>query len=74
MMPAFVGPIQLNAIGRSAMFTVGDSFALSPKSQSQSSIGSGGANTGDFIDTQNVFNITNFYDADLIDQSDFLNM
>ncbi|WP_226669468.1 spore germination protein [Metabacillus litoralis] len=73
-MPAFVGPIQLNTIGRSAIFTVGDSFALSPKSQSQSSIGSGSANTGDFIENQNFFSISNFYDADIIDQVDVTNM
>ncbi|WP_273130386.1 spore germination protein [Metabacillus sp. HB246100] len=72
-MPAFVGPIKLNNMGSSAIFKVGDSFSLSPKAKSKASIGSGGANTGDFIETQNLFNITNFEDIDMIDQQENFN-
>lgn len=32
-MPALVGPIKLNRIGDAAVFKVGDTFSLSPKSQ-----------------------------------------
>lgn len=67
-MPALVGPVQLNAIMGDAIFTVGDTFSLSPKSGSKTSLGSGVGNTGDFIETQNLFSISNFYDSDLIDQ------
>ena len=72
-MPAFVGPIELNRIDRSAVFKVGDTFSLSPKASDKSSLGSGAANTGDFIDTQNVFNITNFQDCDVNDQTNIFN-
>jgi len=72
-MPAFVGPIQLNNVNQSAVFKVGDTFSLSPKASNKMSLGSGSANTGDFTDTQNVFNITNFHDSDVIDQSNLFN-
>lgn len=68
-MPAFVGPVHLNTMDRSAIFTVGDSFSLSPKSTDKISFGSGGASSGDFIQTHNLFNITNFNDSDVMDQS-----
>jgi Spore germination protein gerPA/gerPF len=72
-MPAFVGPVILNSIQSSSIFTVGDTFSLSPKSMDKTTVGSGASNTGDFVETQNLFNITNFYDADIIDQSGNLN-
>jgi Spore germination protein gerPA/gerPF len=72
-MPAFVGPVKLNELDSSAIFKVGDTFSLSPKSSDKTSVGSGSANTGDFIQTQNLFNITNFYDADIIDQPSIIN-
>ncbi|WP_226529137.1 spore germination protein [Metabacillus niabensis] len=72
-MPAFVGPIELNSIDSSAVFKVGDTFSLSPKSSDKSSLGSGVANTGDFTNTENVFNITNFEDSDVIDQTNIFN-
>ncbi|MBU7595484.1 spore germination protein [Metabacillus halosaccharovorans] len=72
-MPAFVGPIELNSIDSSAVFKVGDTFSLSPKSSDKTSLGSGVANTGDFTNTQNVFNITNFEDSDVIDQTNIFN-
>jgi hypothetical protein len=72
-MPAFVGPVKLNSIGDSAIFKVGDTFSLSPKSANKASRGSGASNTGDFIETHNLFNITNFSDLDLFDQSMTLN-
>ncbi|OAS87123.1 MULTISPECIES: spore germination protein [Metabacillus] len=72
-MPAFVGPVKLNSIGDSAIFKVGDTFSLSPKSANKTSVGSGAANTGDFIETHNLFNITNFSDLDLFDQSMTIN-
>jgi hypothetical protein len=72
-MPAFVGPIDLQTINDNAIFKVGDSFSLSPKCVDKSSAGSGVGNTGDFIETQNLFNITNFEDADIIDQTNSMN-
>jgi hypothetical protein len=72
-MPAFVGPVQVDSIKSNAIFTVGDTFSLSPKSANKTSVGSGAANNGDYIETQNLFNITNFYDVDLFDQTNSFN-
>lgn len=73
-MPAFVGPIKLNRIGSSAVFKVGDTFSLSPKSHDKSTVGAGALNTGDFIEVANLFNITNFQDHDVMDQTNIFNM
>ncbi|UGB30083.1 spore germination protein [Metabacillus sp. B2-18] len=72
-MPALVGPINLNRINDAAVFKVGDTFSLSPKSQSESSVGAGALNTGDYIEIENVFNITNFEDSDIVDQPSIFN-
>lgn len=72
-MPAFVGPVQVEEISRNGIFTVGDAFSLSPKGTSKVSFGSGSANTGDFAEMHNLFNITNFDDVDLIDQVNMFN-
>lgn len=72
-MPAFVGPIEFEVISASGILSVGDTFALAPKCTQKVSAGSGTFNTGDFINGKSVFNITNFYDIDLIDQPQTLN-
>lgn len=72
-MPAFVGPVTLDLMGSSSIFSVGDAYSLSPKSADKTSVGSGAVNSGDFIEAQNLFNITNFYDGDLFDQTNILN-
>ncbi|PGT89269.1 spore germination protein [Bacillus sp. AFS040349] len=72
-MPALVGPIMLNRIRDAAVFKVGDTFSLSPKSQDESSVGAGALNTGDFIEIENVFTITNFEDSDIVDQPNTFN-
>ncbi|MFC0270984.1 spore germination protein [Metabacillus herbersteinensis] len=72
-MPAFVGPIEFEVISASGILSVGDTFALSPKSTQKVSGGSGAFNTGDFLNQKSVFSITNFYDIDLIDQPQTFN-
>ncbi|WP_418937071.1 spore germination protein [Metabacillus fastidiosus] len=41
---------------------------LTPKSVQKSSFGAGSISIGDFKNTKTIFNISNFYDSNLIDQ------
>ncbi|MDQ0232245.1 spore germination protein [Metabacillus malikii] len=67
-MPAIVGPIKINSVG-GGVVNFGDSFYLSPKSQSKTASGSGAGNTGDFHVVNNVLNATNMIDPDVADQN-----
>ena len=67
-MPAIVGPIKINSVG-GGVVNFGDSFYLSPKSQSKTASGSGGGNTGDFHIVNNGINATNMVDPDVTDQN-----
>ncbi|MED4454927.1 spore germination protein [Metabacillus fastidiosus] len=66
-MPSFVGSVDINHI-QPGMFSVGDAFILTPKSVQKSSFGAGSISIGDFKNTKTIFNISNFFDSDLIDQ------
>lgn len=66
-MPAFVGSVQiLNVGGGNVQF--GDTLNVSPKSNSKSTTGSGGGNTGAFVISTNGISATNHFDTNLIDQ------
>jgi spore germination protein PF len=66
-MPAFVGSVQiLNVGGGNVQF--GDTLNVSPKSNSKSTSGSGGGNTGAFVISTNGISATNHFDNNLIDQ------
>jgi spore germination protein PF len=67
-MPAIVGPIKINSIG-GGVVNFGDSFYLSPKSQSKTASGSGGGSTGDFQIINNGISVTNLVDPDVTDQN-----
>lgn len=67
-MPAIVGPIKINSVD-GGVVNFGDSFYLSPKSQSKTASGSGGGNTGDFLITNNGISATNMIDPDVKDQN-----
>lgn len=67
-MPAIVGPIKINSIG-GGVVNFGDSFYLSPKSQSKTASGSGGGSTGDFQIINNGVSATNMVDPDVTDQN-----
>ncbi len=66
-MPSIVGPIKLTSVSGGTV-NFGDSFYISPKSSSKTNAGSGGLNTGDFINTNNLLSSTNPFDADMFDQ------
>ncbi len=66
-MPAFVGPVQIiNVGGGNVQF--GDTLNVSPKSNSKTTLGSGGANTGGLVVANNGISSTNHFDTNLIDQ------
>ncbi|WP_085992769.1 spore germination protein [Oceanobacillus senegalensis] len=67
-MPSIVGPIKINNVG-GGVINFGDAFYLSPKSTSKTNAGSGGLNTGDFINTNNGYSTTRTLDPDLADQT-----
>ncbi|WP_088105444.1 spore germination protein [Halalkalibacter urbisdiaboli] len=67
-MPSIVGgPIKVNS--NEGVMNFGDSLNISPKSTNKVVSGSGGGNTGDFIVTNNGFNINNTSDPDVADQN-----
>lgn len=67
-LPAIVGPIKINSVA-GGVINFGDSFYLSPKSAEKSASGAGANNTGDFLNTNTGFNITNTIDPDVSDQA-----
>lgn len=66
-MPAIVGPVQINNV--SGVVTFGDTFYVSPKENSKSTLGAGASNTGNFFVVNNALSATNAIDPDLADQN-----
>jgi len=67
-MPSFIlAPIKITQVSSGASVTFGDVFEISPSSNSKSYSGSGGGNTGDFLQTNNFISFTNSADPDVID-------
>jgi len=71
-MPSIVGPIRINSVG-GGVINFGDTFYLSPKSSSKTNAGSGGFNTGDFINTNSGISNTGTNDPDIADQTQTAN-
>jgi spore germination protein PF len=69
IMPAIVGPVQINHVSGGAVVTFGDTFYVSPKESSKSAFGAGSSNTGNFIITNNGLSATNSVDPDVADQN-----
>lgn len=66
-MPAFVGPIHISNVGGGTV-QFGDTFIISPKSNSKTVSGAGGLNTALFSITNTGINLNNVLDTKLIDQ------
>jgi spore germination protein PF len=66
-MPAFVGPIHIANVGEGTVH-FGDTFIISPKSNSKTIAGGGGSNTSITAVTYTGININNTLDTKLIDQ------
>jgi len=72
-MPSIVtGPLKINS--NEGVMNFGDSLNISPKSSSKSVSGSGGGISGDFVVTNNGFNINNVSDPDVFDQNQTANV
>ncbi|MFC0613097.1 spore germination protein [Scopulibacillus daqui] len=71
ILPSIVGAVKINTVSGALNF--GDSLNVAPKAVSKTFSGSGGFSTGDFHIENNVFSITNTYDADLNDANNALN-
>ncbi|WP_129709706.1 spore germination protein [Priestia megaterium] len=54
---------------RGGIVTFGDTYYVSPKSNTKSASGSGGGNTGVFVNTNSVVSGTNTIDPDFSDQN-----
>ncbi len=68
-MPSIVGNIKINSIGSSAVFNVGDSLYISPKTTSKTFAGSGSFSTGDFQFSTQGINATNTLDPHVSDSN-----
>jgi spore germination protein PF len=67
-MPAIIfGPIKIDSV--EGIIITGDSFYVAPNSTSKTAAGSGGFNTGDFIQVNNFGSITNTIDPDVADSN-----
>jgi spore germination protein PF len=73
-MPAvIVGAVKVTNVGGNGTINVGDVLQIAPKSTSKTNSGGGGANTGDFLQTNTFFSITNSFDPDIIDSNNKAN-
>ncbi|WP_070119864.1 spore germination protein [Bacillus marinisedimentorum] len=66
-MPSIVGPVNINEA--SGVVNFGDTFYVSPKSTGKTYAGSGGFNTGNFVNTNNGLSSTNTGDPDAADSN-----
>ncbi len=66
-MPAIVGPVQIFHVGGGVVH-FGDTAVISPKNATKTFEGSGSANSGGFIVTNNGISGTNILDTNLVDQ------
>ncbi|WLR51522.1 spore germination protein [Bacillus tianshenii] len=67
-MPSIVGAVNVNSIGSSAVFNIGDVYSIAPRSTAKTFSGAGSFNTGERISNVNEYSVTNTYDNDVIDQ------
>ncbi|WP_019153299.1 spore germination protein [Robertmurraya massiliosenegalensis] len=72
-MPAIVGIAQVNAIGTSSVFNIGDVYKIMPIASVKTFAGAGSFNTGDVLEVHNNYSSTNTFDQDVADQSILFN-
>lgn len=73
-LPAVVGIVQVNSIGSSGVFNIGDVYRIAPVSSSKTFAGAGSFNTSEQLYVYNHRSLTNTYDQDAIDQGNTLNI
>lgn len=72
-MPAIVGIAQVNSIGTSSVFNIGDVYKIMPVANVKTFAGAGSFNTGDVLEINNHVSSTNTFDQDGADQSILFN-
>lgn len=72
-MPAIVGIVQVNSIGTSSVFNIGDVYKIMPVANVKTFAGAGSFNTGDVLEIYNHISSTNTFDQDGADQSILFN-
>jgi spore germination protein PA len=72
-MPAYVGAVNVNSIGTSGVFNIGDTQNISPYSTARTFSGAGSFNTGESLRIKSNFSNTNVYDKDFFDQNQIAN-
>jgi spore germination protein PF len=67
-MPSIVlSPIKITSVSGNSSVIFGDVLQITPKSASKTYSGGGGANTGDFLQTNTGVSFTNTRDPDIAD-------
>ncbi|WP_027408987.1 spore germination protein [Anoxybacteroides tepidamans] len=67
-MPAVImGGIKVTSVSGNGTVNMGDVLQITPKSTTKAYSGAGGGNTGDFLQTNTVFSVTNTFDSSLKD-------
>ncbi|OEH93542.1 spore germination protein [Bacillus solimangrovi] len=67
-MPSIIAGLPINIDSVSGIVNFGDSLNTSPKRNLKLYSGAGGANIGNFVNTNNCISFTNNLDPDIIDQ------
>ncbi|WLD91586.1 spore germination protein [Alkalihalobacillus sp. AL-G] len=74
-MPSIIlAPIKITSVSGDGTVSFGDVFYNAPKSTSKSASGAGGGNTGDFMTSTTIFNITLPIDPDASDSDNIGNV
>ncbi|MFC4618980.1 spore germination protein [Camelliibacillus cellulosilyticus] len=68
-MPSLVGGVKVDAVESSGVLNFGDAFYISPKTAEKVVSGAGNFPTGDFIQVNVLWSVTNNFDPDAIDTS-----
>jgi spore germination protein PF len=73
-MPAvIIGGVKVTSVSGNGTVNVGDVLQIAPKSTGKSYSGAGGGNTGDFMQTNTVFSMTNTLDPNVKDSNNIGN-
>lgn len=73
-MPAVVGIVNVNSIGSSSVFNVGDVYQISPYTMNKTFAGAGSFNMAEQLYVYNHRSNTNTYDRDVVDQPNSFNV
>jgi spore germination protein PF len=73
MPTVIVGAVKVTHVSGNGTINVGDVLQIAPKSTAKTNSGGGGANTGDFLQTNTLLSVTNSFDPDISDSNNKAN-